>query len=92
MLTDVFFAKAKRNRQSPYTYEAIKRIFARAGCKLLTKNYKNNKQLLTYKCSCGEKSVAPYNNFYRALNNCRNCYNLKIGKKLKENYQKNYIT
>lgn len=35
------------------TYEAVKQIFEEAKCTLVSKEYKSNKKILEYKCSCG---------------------------------------
>jgi len=46
-----------------YNYAYIKNFFERNDCKLISKEYKNSKQLLSYVCSCGNVAKISFNKF-----------------------------
>ena len=45
------------------TYDEVVETFASQGCKLLTKSYKNNKQQMTYVCTCGHERTCSFQLF-----------------------------
>ena len=57
-------------------YTDLQKTFTDKGCELLTQpqEYKNNKQLLSYKCICGEIGTIVYNDLKRG----RLCINCKL--------------
>ena len=56
------------------TYEAVKQIFEEAKCTLVSKEYKSNKKILEYKCSCGHPDTQEItlDTFKRGIR-CPNC-------------------
>jgi hypothetical protein len=60
-----------------HSYEDVKKYFANQGCKLLSKDYKNNKTPLEYVCICGRKSTVRFDNFKTGAR-CRDCYVEKV--------------
>ena len=60
----------KRNRKPKHTLQQMQEIFKSRGCKLLETEYKNSKQILKFRCKCGEIRFKAYNNFYRYELNC----------------------
>lgn len=59
------------------SYETVKREFEKIGCTLLTKNYKSNKQLLEYLCTCGHTRTVKYTSFQSG----KNLYSYNLCKK-----------
>lgn len=59
----------KRKR---YKYNDVFAFFKQKGCLLLSKIYKNSKQKLKYKCSCGNIALIVFPNFKRGKR-CFNC-------------------
>lgn len=57
----------------------IENHFEENGCKLLTKDYKNNKTPLSYECVCGEINVARFDSF-QSGNRCKKCGYKKLQK------------
>jgi Zn finger protein HypA/HybF involved in hydrogenase expression len=57
-------------------YEYIKNyieIESNSGCKLLSKEYKNNNEELLIQCSCGNTFYRTFNNFYSGQTKCNKC-------------------
>ena len=54
------------------TIDIVKKEFEDAGCILLSKTYKNNRENLSYICSCGEQSEKSYNCF-QYKKGCMSC-------------------
>lgn len=55
-----------------YSFEYVKAHFDREGCTLLATEYKNNRTLMPYICSCGNKSKIRYCDF-KIGRKCRKC-------------------
>jgi peptide subunit release factor 1 (eRF1) len=71
----------KKLRRAKHTISQIRAAFKKAGCDLLTKEYRTSKQRLHYLCKkCGKKSMTCWNNFSRGYR-CKEC---SIRSKLKE--------
>ena len=56
-----------------YTYEEVFNIFKENKCKLLSKEYINNNELLDYICECGNPSKINLSNFLNGVR-CEKCY------------------
>lgn len=56
-----------------HTYAEVIEFFNKNNCILLSKEYKNCKDLLDYKCSCGNQSKISLSNFLRGVR-CNKCY------------------
>lgn len=57
-----------------WTHEEVKEYIERNGCKLLTKEFKNQKQKLEIECRCGNISLKTFDNFYRKKQYlCKKC-------------------
>lgn len=61
------------------TYDEVVDTFVSQGCKLLTKNYINVKQKLTYLCKCGHERTAALTHF--KIYTSQNKYNYALCKK-----------
>lgn len=73
-----------------YVYDYIKKH----NCELLSLEYKNMKQKLTLKCSCGETFDTTFNDFeLKGVHHCKKCTNnLKsLARKIKYSYVKSYV-
>lgn len=70
----------------PYDY--VKEQFELGGCKLLSTEYHNAKQLLSYRCSCGNISKVAYTHFSRG-GRCKDCGFDKIRGENHPNYNPN---
>jgi hypothetical protein len=53
------------------TREDVSDIFNKRNCLLLTDNYKNNKQMLKYKCKCNIECDTTLKNFINLKNSCK---------------------
>ena len=51
------------NSHHNYTYQEVKEYIESKGCKLLSKSYQNNRELLKIKCKCGEVFYRKFNSF-----------------------------
>lgn len=59
----------------PYKYEEVKGIFEKQGCTLLETEYINNRQLMKYKCVCGnDEAFIRLTDFLRGTR-CKVCAN-----------------
>ncbi|ANS49302.1 hypothetical protein BT246_39560 [Bacillus thuringiensis] len=75
--------KGKRiSDKTRHSYEYIKEFFESNGCKLLTKDYKGNKQKVKYVCTCGSEAYITFAKF-QAGQRCVNCKFRRIGEKLR---------
>lgn len=63
-----------------FTYEYIKDVIEKAGCKLISENYVNTKTKLKIQCKCGEVFETSYEKFIRKVNPKQQCND--CGKKL----------
>lgn len=54
------------------TYEEVQEQFLKHGCKLISKEYKNNSTKMLFECSCGDISEIALNQFLKAPR-CRKC-------------------
>lgn len=68
-------------------FEFVKKYFAKHGCELLEKEYKNARKKLKYRCSCGKESEICFYSFKNG-NRCRDCGNKKVSDWLSKNWQK----
>lgn len=67
-------SKENAARQRRHTIEYVREVFEKAGCILLSKEYKNSNQKLSYICGkCGEVSKIKFSAFQRGRHQCRNC-------------------
>ena len=69
-ISDICFDNFKQGKRcakcagnNKYTLEYVKQYFEDQGCELLEKEYKNNKALMRYRCSCGNISRICFGNF-----------------------------
>ena len=53
-------------------YSCVFNYFEKQNCKLLSKDYSNNRKQLHYICKCGNKSSIRFDNFQKG-NRCMNC-------------------
>lgn len=65
-------------------FEFVKKYFAKHGCELLEKEYKNARKKLKYRCSCGKESEICFYSFKNG-NRCRYCGNKKVSDWLRKN-------
>lgn len=70
-----------------WTFEKVFGEVAKTGCKLITKEYKNNKQILDIECSCGEIFPVRWGDFLKGQNKCKHC----TGNNLRYSDVKKYI-
>lgn len=56
-----------------YTYSEVKEIFETQGCRLVSLEYKSNKEKLDYICTCGSASSIQLSNFINGVR-CMECY------------------
>lgn len=74
--------KGERNaKRTKYSIEYVRKVFEKGGCKLLTSEYKNNKQKMQYECECGMVSEISLSKFL-AGQRCLKCKSRKISEKL----------
>ncbi len=71
-----------RNNSFAFSYKEVFEYFAKQGCKLLEKEYKNARTKMKYICSCGSESFIVFDSFKRG-NRCRSCGNRKNSAKQK---------
>jgi len=76
----------KKGNNVKYSYEQVEKIFTDQGCELLSKEYKNARDKLDYKCSCGNVSKIRLTHFLRG-SRCELCGLEKIKKKLRFSYK-----
>jgi 5-methylcytosine-specific restriction endonuclease McrA len=82
--------KNKRISESnKFTYEQVRQIFEKNGCKLLSKEYVNAYQKLLFQCSCGNIAYIKYANFSQG-SKCNQCISKRIAEKLKLSYEQVY--
>ena len=62
----------RRVEERRYSYKDVKKIFRKGGCRLISKKYKNNKQLLYYRCSCKNFAKISLNHFQKGVR-CKKC-------------------
>lgn len=62
----------ERGNNTKYSYEQVKNIFSEQNCELLSSEYKNAKEKLDYRCSCGKVSTARLTHFLKG-HRCRSC-------------------
>jgi len=65
-----------------FSYKEVKKIFKDAGCKLISKEYKNNREKLEYLCDCGREAEITLRDFRTG----RRCMKCAIEKRSGENY------
>ena len=81
-------AKEKAGNRYKHTYEYMYNCFKEQKCELLEKKYKNNRTLLKYICSCGNKSKISFSNFKKGQR-CKKCMIEKISGENNWNYDPN---
>ncbi|MEK6883418.1 MAG: hypothetical protein AABY22_27570 [Nanoarchaeota archaeon] len=67
-------------RPIKHSYNFVYNYFREQKCKLLTKKYKGTRQILNYKCSCGNFSKVDFHEFKRGTR-CNKCKYERIAKK-----------
>jgi 5-methylcytosine-specific restriction endonuclease McrA len=65
-----------------YSLKDIQKIFREGGCQLLSKEYNNTQQKLSYVCSCGSISEITLNHF-REGKRCKFCQSKRFSVKVK---------
>ncbi len=75
------------------SYHYVAECFQSEGCRLLSKEYKNNQTQLDYACKCGNRSTISFANF-KSGKRCRRCGSEKRAQKqrLSFDYVKNFFT
>jgi hypothetical protein len=66
-------AKCAADGMRKHSIEDIKQEFATKGFELLATTYKNNSELLDYKCKCGRIGKISYTNFTHNIDGCNSC-------------------
>ncbi len=64
--------REKIKKTQSFDYEYVKNYFEDQSCKLLSKEYKNNRTKLDYMCSCANKSSITFDSF-KAGHRCKIC-------------------
>lgn len=64
-----------------YSFEEVYNYFESQGCKLLSKQYKNNKEKLKFICCCGTEHEMIFDSFKRGQR-CPNCKSRTISKSI----------
>lgn len=67
--------------KTKHSIEEVRKIFEDGGCKLLTKEYENNKQRMAYECECGKFAEIALSKFLGGQR-CIECKGAKISAKL----------
>ena len=70
-----------------WTFEKVSEEIAKTGCRLITKEYINNKQILEVECVCEEVFLVRWSDFKKGQNKCKHC----TGKNLRYSDVKKYI-
>lgn len=89
----------KKRRVFQYNLEEVKEMFREKGCELLVEEYNNNKELLLYRCKCGDINYISFSALINNKQHCKKCgiekYRLsrtkpesKLYKKLRYKYSK----
>jgi hypothetical protein len=68
-----------------YTLEEVKKYFKEHNCKLLETQYINNKNIMSYICSCGSDDKITFTSFKQG-HRCKKCWYQKIANKRKLDY------
>ena len=68
------------------SYKEVKKYFKDYGCILLSKEYKNNSQLLDYICSCEREATTTFA-IFRRNKSCKKCGIERVAAKLKLLYE-----
>jgi hypothetical protein len=68
------------------SYGEVYQFFESNGCELLSKEYKNARVPLLYRCECGSISKIRYDNF-RNGKRCNECGNKKVSEKRSHDYE-----
>jgi hypothetical protein len=78
------YRESKRPKDKPrrpfYDIEVVRKVFAEAGCVLISEEYVDTNTPLDYICNCGRNSKTSFYSF-RLGKRCRSCGNKKIGTK-----------
>ena len=72
----------KRGNNVKYSLEQVKKIFKDQGCELLSKEYKNARDVLDHICSCGNVSKIRLTHFLQG-HRCKKCGHEKTKDKLR---------
>ena len=75
----------RKGNNVKYSYEQVQEIFKERDCKLLSKEYRSARDVLDYKCKCGNISKIRLVHFLRG-HRCEKCGRKKTLEKLKYNY------
>ncbi len=94
-ISKIRFSNFQRGQRCPkcggtekHTFKSVKQYFKDQGCELLEKNYKNSNRLMSYKCSCGNKSKITFHRL-KMGQRCRKCGIAKNSGKNHCNYNPN---
>ena len=68
------------------TYEYVEQYFKKQKCKLIEKEYKDNRTKMKYKCNCGKNSEISFANFQKGRR-CKKCGIEKRSKKQRLTYE-----
>jgi len=66
-------------------YQQVYNFFLDSGCELLSNEYVNAREPLSYRCSCGSLSETSYDNFRRGTR-CKECGLKKLSEKFRHDY------
>jgi hypothetical protein len=64
-----------------HSYEYVYNFFKDQGCELLTLQYTNTNQILSYRCPCGKISTTRFRHMRGGRNRCRDCLNKRAYEK-----------
>lgn len=70
----------RSGEKTRYSIEEVQAMFKDGGCKLLAKEYKNNKQRMPYECECGKYAMIALSKFLGGQR-CLVCKSAKISAK-----------
>jgi hypothetical protein len=76
----------KKGNNVKYSYAQVQKIFQDQSCELLSKEYKNAREKLDYKCICGNISKVRLTHFLRG-SRCKKCGIEKTKKNLTLSYE-----
>ncbi len=76
----------KKGNNVKYSYEQVQEMFIEQNCELLSREYKNARTLLEYKCNCGNISKIRLTHFLRG-HKCKKCSIERVKNKLKYDYE-----
>lgn len=78
--------RKKQQKKQRRSYEYVKKYLEKHDCELLADNYKNGKQKLKYRCSCGNISYICFDAFKKG-SRCNECGKERTAEKLRHSYE-----